>query len=410
MERLRIIVTGLIAQHYSLGGVTWDYIQYIIGLHRMGHEVFYFEDSGEWPYPPDGGASGNELVASDCRPNTSFLGQVLERYGLKDRWAYHFPTRPEWFGLSERRRKSIIRSADLLINVSGTLEFPDRYAQVKRLVYIDTDPGFTQVKIKMGDKLFRQRIDAHQVHFSFGERLPPHLQVRGLKWQPTRTPIVMDLWPLITSKSTTYNTIMSWTSYKPLVHDGIAYLQKDAEFIKYLELPSKCRKVNFEIAMGKMEHDSWRSEVIVDKSARVSLRSDNYKSPWALLADYGWKVVDSGEKCGNPDNYRDYIINSRGEWSVAKGGYVTAYPGWFSCRSACYLAAGRPVVVQDTGFGAVLPVGEGIVPFNSLVESVKAIEAVECDYEKHSKRAREIAGDYFNAERVLTRLLERSLK
>ncbi len=133
-SRLRIIVTGLIAQHPLLAGVTWDYLQYVLGLARLGHDVYYFEDSGQWPYTPDGGASGNEWIARDCAPNVDHLARVMARFGLADRWAYRFPTRPRWFGLSHRERRAVIESADLLINVSGTLRRPADYRRVKRLV------------------------------------------------------------------------------------------------------------------------------------------------------------------------------------------------------------------------------------------------------------------------------------
>ena len=409
MERLRIIVSGLIAQHYSLAGVTWDYVQYLIGLHRMGHEVYYFEDSGEWPYSLDGGPSGDQWVAGDCRANTDYLRKLLGRYGLEDRWAYHFPTKKEWYGLSDRNRKSIMQSADLLINVSGTLEKPEQYDRIKRLAYIDTDPGFTQARILAGNQRFCELIGAHQVHFSFGERIPPHLHRDGLEWLPTRTPIVLDLWPVRTNESRTYTTVMSWTSYQPLVHNGITYRQKDAEFIKYLGLPARCRGVKFEIAMGKLQHANWQSTVSNPEIADSTLPIGNFNSPHDMLQYCGWQVVDPLQRCGSPDSYRDYIVSSRGEWSVAKGGYVTARPAWFSCRSACYLAAARPVIVQDTGFGDVLPVGEGILPFSTIEESVEAIEEVERAYSRHSAKAREIAGEYFEASRVLQDLVERAL-
>ena len=126
-ERLRVIVTGLIAQHPSLGGVAWDYVQYAAGLRRLGHDVYYVEDSGEWPYTLDGGPSGNESVARDCSSNVAHLASVMERFGLADRWAYRFPIEPRWFGLSDTKRREILTSADLLINVSGSLEHPTDY-------------------------------------------------------------------------------------------------------------------------------------------------------------------------------------------------------------------------------------------------------------------------------------------
>ena len=153
-SKLRIIVTGLIGQHPALGGVAWDYLQYPLGLRLLGHDVYYFEDSGEWPYTLDGGPSGSDWVAKDCDRNVAHLKSVMTRIGMEDRWAYRFPLRSSWHGLSDSTREEVLRTADLLINVSGTVEHPDAYRSVARMVYIDSDPVFTQVKIAKGDQAF----------------------------------------------------------------------------------------------------------------------------------------------------------------------------------------------------------------------------------------------------------------
>ena len=153
-SKLRIIVTGLIGQHPALGGVAWDYLQYPLGLRLLGHDVYYFEDSGEWPYKLDGGPSGSDCVAKDCDRNVAHLKSVMTRIGMEDRWAYRFPLRSSWHGLSDSTREEVLRTADLLINVSGTVEHPDAYRSVARMVYIDSDPVFTQVKIAKGDQAF----------------------------------------------------------------------------------------------------------------------------------------------------------------------------------------------------------------------------------------------------------------
>ena len=164
-SRLRIIVTGLIAQ-YPLGGVTWDYFQYVLGLAQLGHEVYYLEDTGQWPYNPVEGGIGK-----DCDFNVEYLAGIMSRYGLAEQWAYRFPWQSQWFGLSDAKRHEVIQSADLLINISGTLERPEEYRQVRRLAYIDSDPVFTQVKLARGQLDFRKWIDLHDVQFSFGECL-----------------------------------------------------------------------------------------------------------------------------------------------------------------------------------------------------------------------------------------------
>ncbi len=402
-------MTGLIAQHYTLGGVTWDYLQYLIGLKQLGHDVYYFEDTGEWPYNIDGGVTGDDWISSDCNKNIDYLNKVLSRYELGDRWAYFFPTKSKWFGLPDSKRKSIIATADLLINVSGTLAKPAKYRSVKKLIYIDSDPGFTQVKLKLKLKKFIKRVAAHDVHFSFGESIPNELTVdTDYFWKPTRTPIILSEWLPTFANDNVYTTIMNWTSYKARKYKGKIYGQKDIEFIKFIELKQKLKDISFEVAMTKLSHKNWESSIqhIVPES-KIAI-SNIYDNPSDLLIHYGWKIVDAAEKCSDIDSYRNYIFHSKGEWSVAKGGYALCKPGWFSCRSACYLAAGKPVIVQDTGFNNVLPVGEGILQFNTMEEAIEGIREVETRYSFHSKRAVEIATEYFDSEKVLKNLIEQS--
>jgi len=379
---LRVIVTGLISQ-YPLGGVTWDYIQYVLGLARLGHDVYYLEDTGQWPYNPvDGG------VAKDCNFNVAYLSEVMARFDLSDKWAYHFPWESQWFGLPDKKRVDIVKSADLLINVSGTLARPDDYRQSSRMAYIDSDPVFTQVKLVRGQKDFCKMIDVHDVHFSFGEAFSEAMPVTGHHWRPTRQPVVLSEWRPAMPHRDIYTTVMNWTSYKDLVYNGKSYGQKDVEFKRFLELPSMVAPTTLEIAVN------------IGKTRRT---------PHDLLAYKGWRVVDPEKVCQDLDAYRAYIESSKAEWSVAKNGYVVGQPGWFSCRSACYLAAGRPVVVQDTGFSSVLPVGEGILPFKTIEEAVQAIQEVEANYTQHSKAAREIAEAYFNSDKVLTKLIDEAM-
>src|SRR5947209_1347455 len=176
---LRIIVTGQMAQ-YPLGGVTWFYLQYVLGLARLGHDVYYIEDSGQWPYSP----AAQELP-EECGFNVEYLAGVMSRFGLADKWAYRFPWQSQWFGLAEAERNEVIEPADLLVNVSGTLERPQDYRAVRLLAYIDTDPVFTQVKLARGQMDFRRWVDAHDAHFSYGECASPSVPDTGHRWRPT---------------------------------------------------------------------------------------------------------------------------------------------------------------------------------------------------------------------------------
>ena len=402
-SRLRIIVTGLIAQHPTLGGVAWDYLQYAAGLARLGHDVFYFEDSGEWPYSIDGGPTGDDWVRRDPSENLVHLQAVLSRHGLGEKWAYRFPLDSRWFGLTNLKRREVIASADLLVNVSGTLEHPQQYRAIPHLIYIDSDPVFTQIKLQLKENhtAFRERFEEHDVFFTFGERIPQLDPVRS--WHVTRQPILLDQWR-DGLHGQLYTTVMSWTSYKPLHFKGQEYGQKDVEFGRFIELPSKTSNT-LEVALGGAHHADWEvSQAQLPEPTAALLRQNPRLIPAELLSRNGWRVVDALHRCGTPDAYRKYIISSKAEWSVAKNGYVRGRPGWFSCRSACYLAAGRPVVVQDTGFA--LPTGEGILKFSTLEEAVDAIRGVEGFYPRHARAARSLAEEYFDSEKVLRELIE----
>jgi hypothetical protein len=404
---LRIIVTGLIAQHPWLGGVAWDYIQYISGLARLGHDVYYFEDTGEWPYNLDGGKTDEDWVAYDCTANVNYLSNIMSRFGLGDKWAYYVPTQSRWFGLADSERRAVLQSADLLINVSGTLVSPEDYRGVPRLVYIDSDPVFTQVKLARGEADFCARVAMHDVHFSFGERLSSAVPETPYRWQATRQPIVLSEWRPSMPHRDRFTTVMNWTSYQPLTYAGQLYGQKDMEFLQFLDLPSQVAPAVLEVALSKTQHANWQQDITMLPSyVRQSLAETGTWSPYDLLHHMGWQVVDPIEICPDLDSYRHYIESSKGEWSVAKNGYVMGQPGWFSCRTACYLAAGRPAVVQDTGFTTVLPVGEGILAFRTLEEATAAVHEVNAHYPRHAKVARDLAQAYFDSDTVLSQLLE----
>jgi hypothetical protein len=406
---LRIIVTGLIAQHPCLGGMTWHYLQYLVGLTRLGHDVYYFEDSGEFPYNLDGGSSGTDWIARSCTANVGCLASVMARFGLEAKWAYHFPLKSEWFGLSEGQRETVIQSADLLINVSGSLEHPRNYRLVPRLLYIDTDPVITQIKIVLGQTKFPERVEAHDVHFTYGEALSHGLPATHIQWRPTRQPIVLSEWRPAAPRRESFTTVMNWTSYEPLVYAGRTYGQKDMEFRHFLGLPDLVAPTAMEVALSRTQY--LKRLAVEDRLPGEFGESANEMgwTPKDLLTHTGWRVVDAFDACGDLDSYRHYIESSKAEWSVAKNAYVEGQPGWFSERSACYLAAGRPVVVQDTGFTSVLPTGEGIVSFRTLPEAAAGIQEVEANYERHAQAARAMAETYFDADQVLTTLIDAAM-
>ncbi|MBN2182869.1 MAG: hypothetical protein JW715_13240 [Sedimentisphaerales bacterium] len=382
MSKFRIIVTGLIAQ-YPLGGVVWDYIQYVLGLRRLGQDVYYFEDTQQWPYNPQEGG-----VAKDCSYNVEYLSNVMSHFGLDENWAYCFPWKSQWFGLTVGKRKEIIESADILINVSGVLAEPQKYRTVKKLVYIDSDPVFTQIKLARGQKDFKKLVNLHDIHFSFGESIAYSKDIpeTGYDWLPTRQPIVLSEWRSQKANRDVFTTVMNWTSFNDVEFNGKIYGQKDTEFKNFADLPSRVSPAVLEIAIN------------TGKTRRT---------PKDMLRHNGWRVVNPDVACHDFKSYKNYIQTSKAEFSVAKNGYVIGQSGWFSCRSGCYLAAGKPVVVQETGFSKILPTGKGIIPFSDMDEAVNGIQQVQAKYQEHSKAAQEIADEYFDSDKVLGNLLEK---
>lgn len=378
-SQLRIVVSGLIGQ-YPLGGVTWDYLQYIVGLARLGHDVYYLEDTGLCPYEPSsGGVVGESASAVD------YLAGVMSRFGLGDRWSYHSSFESRWSGMSELRRAEVFGSADLLLNVSSSLQRPAELRHIPVLAYVDTDPVFTQVKLARGQIDFRRLIDLHDVLFSYGECLSDQVPSTGHRWLPLRKPILLSEWRPRRPHRDVFTTVMNWTSFKNIQFRGRSYGQKDVEFMRFLDLPSRVAPTRLEVALGE---------------------GKTRKAPRELLARHGWRLADPLKVCPDLDGYRSYIESSKAEWTVAKEGYVVGQSGWFSGRSACYLAAGRPVVVQDTGFASVIPVGHGVLTFRTPEEAVDAIHDVEARYALHAEAAREMAEEYFDSGKVLARLLE----
>ena len=402
---LRIVVTGLIAQHPDLGGVAWDYGQYVGGFADLGHDVFYIEDSGQWPYNDDVTAASEGWIASDCRRNVERLRSTMAHFGLDDdRWAYRFATTGEWFGMSDAMRVEVVRSADLVVNVSGCLEHPERYRGAGKLVYVDGDPLFTHVRYVAGTeqagldeeeervaRTFRRLLDAHDVHCTFAENAATIEPATGHRWLPTRQPVVLEQWRPDAVHDDRFTTVLSLTSYRPLELRGRSFGQKDVELRRFVELPSMVPGARFELATHAIRHPSWESD-------------DALAAP--QLGAMGWSLVDSAAACGDLGSYRAYIEGSGAEWSVAKHGYVAGRTGWFSGRSACYLAAGRPVVVQDTALPEAFPTGEGILTFTDLAGAADAVRSVRDDHQRHAKAARALAEELFDARRVLSDLIE----
>jgi glycosyltransferase involved in cell wall biosynthesis len=380
----KVIVFG-IAFWFPLAGVTYQFLHYLIGLRRLGYDVYYVEDSGRWIYDP----RIND-ISPDASYNVAAVASALDAHGFADRWAFR-GNYPDGccYGMTEERILRLYREADAFLNVTASQELREEHMQVPRRIYVESDPFPAQVRAAQGDVETLALLAAHDTHFSFGENLhaPDCLLPTGdITWLPTRQPVAVELWDGAPSPTGhPYTTITTWHNKgKDIDFQGSRwYWTKDRAFKEHMDLPARTG-LGFELAVGDDE-----------EAAR-------------LLSEHGWSRANSIEVSADVDVYRSYIQGSRGEFTVARDQYVRPRTGWFSDRSACYLAAGRPVITEDTGFGKYLPTGEGLFAFSTTEDAVTAVEEVESDYARHSHAARDLAHEHFSADKVVGSLMERA--
>ncbi|MBP5975388.1 glycosyltransferase family 1 protein [Brasilonema sp. CT11] len=390
-SKLRIIVTGLVGL-YPVGGVAWDYLQYLIGLARLGHDVYYHEDTWSWPYHPL-----DKTYTSEGSYSAQYIRDFFNQYApeLCDRWHYlHLHSTS--FGMNQAAFDEVARTADVFLNVSGACIIPDNLSSHCVKIFLDTDPGYNQLMLSerfvWSENVERwcAQVAAHDQHFTYAENIHSTkciIPKIDFEWKTTRMPVVMDLWEQVARvqppQTEAWTTVMTWNAFKgKLLYKGVEYKSKGSEFEKVLSLPQHTN-VPLKVAVGGVN------------------------APLTRLANAGWNVVDGPTVTLTPESYQKFIANSRGELSSAKHVYVAMSSGWFSCRSACYLAGARPVVVQDTGFTEVFPVGEGLLTFTTQEEAIAAIHRVKANYTLHVKAARDIAYEYFDSEKVLTSFIEK---
>lgn len=380
-RRLRIVVLGYVVRS-GMGGMAWHYLHYVLGLARMGHEVTYVEDSGDDPwscYDPV-----RDVTDADPSYGLALMARSAAFAGIGDRWAYYDAHERRWHGPSGGRASAICNEADLVLNVSGANPLRAWFDGAGRRVYVDTDPVFTQVR-NLTDPRFRERTAGHDVFVSFAEGIGAascSIPDDGFAWRPTRQPVVLDAWPSAPPPpDAPFSTVMHWRTRSSVDYMGEHYGTKEDSFGPYLDLPRIVARP-LELALGGKE------------------------APRDLLVRSGWRLRDPRAAASDPAAYQRYIGASRAEFGVAKHGYVASRSGWFSERSACYLAAGRPVVTQETGFGDHLPTGSGLLAYGSPAEAADGVARVDADFEVHSTAAREIAHDFFDHERVLKDLVE----
>jgi hypothetical protein len=380
--------------------MAWMHMQIAAGLRRLGHDVYYFETTSTWPYDPL-----RLMKVEDSDYAVPYLARVAEGFGLGDHWAYRRSfTDGEWFGLDRRRAEDLLAHADAVLNVSGSTRLAKEGLKVGRPVYFGTDPVGHEIAYAKGDPVIRALIDEHHDCVTYGENIgnpdcpiPPLPRLRAR----TRQPVLLDCWQTGPPTRREFTTIGNWKQVgEDVEFRGETYTwSKHHEFLKFLDLPRRTGQ-RLELATNLAPRTPIRPD---DNEAipALGLVGDDYR----LLESHGWLLADGPAFSTDPWRYRDYVRASRGEFTVARDLNVRLRSGWFSERSACYLAAGRPVVTQNTGFGTVLPTGEGLFAFDTMEEILAAFDAICSDPERHRRAARAIAEEYFRAETVLSKLL-----
>jgi hypothetical protein len=379
-KRKVIVVLGIMGTIPVAGtGVAWNTIQHLVGLRRLGYDVYYVEATGVWPY---------NTTTDDCSFPVSYISRLLGRFGFEDKWAYvasHSDGR--CYGLSELRVKELYTRADAIVNLFGGTILGDEHMRCPIRIYLETDPVVHQLRIANGEQRYLKLVGAHTALFSWGTNYGAAdcgVPLAPFHYKPTRSPVLLDCWDSPCNTAARYfTTVGHWDqSVKDLEYNGERYSwSKHREFLKILDLPRHTAQ-EFSLALA------------IDDPAAMR-----------MLERYGWRVEDAYEASKTLECYREFIWDSRGELTVAKDMNVRLRSGWFSERSACYLAAGKPVVTQETGFSRSLPTGLGLYAFRTLDDIPPALEAINSDYQKHSQAAKDIATEYFDAEKVLRHVM-----
>jgi hypothetical protein len=393
--KLRIIVGGMVGQ-FPLGGVAWDYFHYVLALHELGHDVHYYEDTNTWPYNPS-----IRQPSADGIYNANFIDAFFRRYApsLADKWHYRL-LKGQTFGMSAEAFAEVCRTTDIFLNVSGVCAVPEILPPHCRRVFMDTDPGYNQMGLQdvidTQGKTAQRYIEVtqhHDLHLTYAENFHQpdcNLPDNGIKWVTTRPVVTLPHWrdaldaPL--PPDAAYTTVMTLDlskAPKRLHYRGVDYYDKRPEFEKFIALPSHVPEIPLTLAIG----------------------NNNDKTMQPLMANK-WNVVDAHDASLTPEAYRQFIFESAGEWSIAKNVYAATNSGWFSCRTCCYLAAGRPAVEKDTKWSRYIPSGAGLFAFNTIEEAAAGLREVASDPIKHRRAAYEVAREYLAPDRVMTPIID----
>jgi hypothetical protein len=379
-----LVLAGYLIR-FPLGGYAWQVLHYLLGFRALGYDVWFYEDTGYYapafnPITGDFGPAYNYGMAMAAR----FLGQ----FGLGDRWVFVDTTPGVAYGPGAARAEALIREADLVVHLGRMNRLPLEQRGDRLAIYVDLDPAYTQLQVVSNAQSWRENLDCQTHLFTYGENIGTPRSpapTGGYPWRPMRQPVVLDLWAGAGPPGAAYTTVGKWDSPgRDLLYQGeTLHWRKRTEWLRCLDLPRRTQ-ATFEVAMNV----------------------DSVAGDLDLLTAHGWRVIDPLPISRDPWRYQDYVRRSRGEFTVAKEMNVRLRSGWFSDRAACYLAAGRPVVEQDTGFGDVLPLGPGLHAFRTVEEAADAVRRIEADYARASVHATEVAREYFAAEKVLRRLVQ----
>ena len=389
-EKLRIIVGGMVGQ-FPIGGPAWDYLQYPMALAELGHEVYYHEDTWVWPLHPVKGYPDQPDYT------VKFFQDFFRRHApqLADNWCYVF-LHEHYHGMSRQRFEDVCRSADIYLNVSGACFVPECLGPQCKKVFLDTDPGYNQVVlatkpdwIEHVDRWVEQVTTGYDKHLTYAENIHGddcRIPTLDLDWKTTRPVVCLGPWDELRQTpppgNAPFTTVMTWRYYNGLLeYEGMQLEQKAPEFEKFKDLPSRT-KAQLELAVGGEKYDP------------------------ALFSELGWQFCRALPVSLSPEGYRDYLATSFGEWSVAKNIYTQTKSGWFSCRTACYLAAGRPAVVQETGWSKFVPSGPGCHAFATTDQAAAALDHILTDPDAERAAAYEKAREYLAPDRVLPSMLD----
>lgn len=372
------IVFGSYMVRYPMGGMMSYVLQYLVGFQRLGCDIYFVEKAGysNACFDPTRG-----LLTDDCGYGIRVVSSLLDRFGLGDRWCF-VDAAGRYHGMFRGDIESVFRTADIFIDMGTHGSWLDEAEGTALRVLIDGEPGYNQIKMEQGSLDPAHRYDRYYTNGLNVGTTASESPAAGRSWGHIVHPVVSELFTAGPAPRTSpFTTVMNWQSHEQIRHEGISYGQKDLEFEKFVELPA-----------------------FVDAPMEVAVSGSSV--PIGRLEQAGWTVRDGHQVAISFDSFHRYLASSKGEFSVAKNIFVALNTGWFSDRSAAYLASGRPVVLQDTGYSSHVPVGEGLFAVDSPAAAAAAIKEITSNPTRHERAARELASEFFDASVVLTRFLE----